>query len=92
MRRTGSTLLHEKGFPSDVIEKALNHTIGGVRGVYNKAQYSNQRQEMLQHWADYIDGLALNDANTMPKVGSIQPGNTLLRQSGYPWGQAELQV
>ena len=58
MRRTGSTLLHEKGFPSDVIEKSLNHTIGGVRGVYNKAQYSNQRQEMLQHWADYIDGLA----------------------------------
>jgi len=58
MRRTGSNLLHEKGFPSDVIEKALNHTIGGVRGVYNKAQYSNQRKEMLQHWADYIDGLA----------------------------------
>ena len=41
MRRTGSTLLHEKGFPSDVIEKALNHTIGGVRGVYNRAEYSD---------------------------------------------------
>lgn len=58
MRRTGSTLLHEKGFPSDVIEKALNHTIGGVRGVYNKAQYSDQRRNMLQFWGDYIEGLA----------------------------------
>jgi integrase len=58
MRRTGSTLLHEKGFSSDVIEKALNHTIGGVRGVYNRAQYSDQRRKMLQFWADYVEGLA----------------------------------
>jgi integrase len=57
MRRTGSTLLHKKGYPSDVIEKALNHTIGGVRGVYNRAQYSDQRRKMLQFWADYIEGL-----------------------------------
>jgi integrase len=58
MRRTGSTMLHEKGFPSDVIEKTLNHTIGGVRGGYNRAQYSDQRRKMLQFWADYVEGLA----------------------------------
>ena len=52
------SVLHEKGFPSDVIEKALNHTIAGVRGVYNKAQHAEQRQKMLQFWADYIEGLA----------------------------------
>jgi len=28
LRRTASTLLHEKGWPSDVVEKALNHTVG----------------------------------------------------------------
>ncbi len=39
LRRTASTLLHEKGWPSDVVEKALNHTIGGIRGVYNRAEY-----------------------------------------------------
>jgi hypothetical protein len=58
MRRTGSTLLHERGYSSDVIEKALNYTIGGVRGVYNRAQYSEPRREMLQFWADYVEGLA----------------------------------
>ncbi|MCT8357797.1 tyrosine-type recombinase/integrase [Xanthomonas citri pv. anacardii] len=57
LRRTASTLLHEQGWPSDVVEKALNHTIGGVRGVYNRAEYAEQRREMLQAWADYIDGL-----------------------------------
>jgi integrase len=54
LRRTGSTLLHEQGFSSDVIEKALNHTIGGIRGVYNKAEFADQRRRMLQAWGDYV--------------------------------------
>jgi integrase len=58
LRRTASTLLHENGFPADVIEKALNHTIGGVRGVYNRAEYAEQRRKMLQFWGDYIEELA----------------------------------
>ena len=57
LRRTASTLLHENGWASDVVEKALNHTIGGVRGVYNRAEYEPQRREMLQFWADYIEQL-----------------------------------
>lgn len=57
LRRTASTLLHENGWPSDVVEKALNHTIGGVRGVYNRAEYEPQRRQMLQFWADYIEQL-----------------------------------
>jgi integrase len=60
LRRTASTLLHENGWPSDVVEKALNHTIGGVRGVYNRAEYAPQRREMLQFWADYIERLLTN--------------------------------
>lgn len=58
LRRTALTLLHEQGWSSDVVEKALNHTIGGVRGVYNRAEYAEQRREMLQAWSDYIDRLA----------------------------------
>lgn len=57
LRRTASTLLHENGWASDVVEKALNHTVGGVRGVYNRAEYEPQRREMLQFWADYIEQL-----------------------------------
>jgi len=58
LRRTGATLLHENGFVADVVEKALNHTIGGVRGIYNRAEYADQRRRMLQFWGDYIEGLA----------------------------------
>ena len=40
-----------------MVEKALNHTIGGVRGVYNRAEYSGQRKEMLGFWGAYLEGL-----------------------------------
>lgn len=55
LRRTAATLLSEASYPPDVIEKALNHTIRGVRGVYNRAEYGEQRREMLQAWADMVD-------------------------------------
>lgn len=55
LRRTATTMLYELGYPSDVVEKALNHTIRGIRGVYNKAEYADQRRDMLQKWADETD-------------------------------------
>ena len=64
LRRTASTLLHENGWPSDVVEKALNHTIGGVRGVYNRAEYADQRRQMLQFLADFIEKL-MNEKNVI---------------------------
>ena len=56
LRRTGSTLLNELGFNRDWVEKCLAHEEGrSSRGVYNKAEYEQQRRHMLQEWADMID-------------------------------------
>lgn len=54
LRRTASTLLHEAGYNSDWIEKCLAHEQKGVRAVYNKAEYAEQRRRMLQDWADMV--------------------------------------
>lgn len=54
LRRTASTHLNEQGFNRDAIEKCLNHTIGGVRGVYNKAEYAEERIRMMQKWSDFV--------------------------------------
>lgn len=70
LRRTGSTRLHEMGFPSDVIEKTLNHTIGGIRGVYNRAEYANQRKQMLQCWADCLDEWLENKRASCAKLST----------------------
>ena len=55
LRRTASTQLHEAGFNTDWIEKCLAHEQKGVRAVYNKAEYREQRSAMMQDWADMID-------------------------------------
>ena len=58
LRRTASTLLHEAGYNTDWVEKCLAHEQKGVRAVYNKAEYAEQRRVMLQDWADMIDRFA----------------------------------
>jgi len=57
LRRTGATRLSEMGYSPDWIEKALNHKLRGVRGIYNRAEYGPQRRKMLQEWADSLDSL-----------------------------------
>jgi integrase len=61
LRRTGATRLSEMGYNADWIEKALNHKLRGIRGIYNRAEYGPQRREMLQAWADTLDALQSNE-------------------------------
>ncbi len=44
LRPTGSTLLHEAGYNTDWIKMCLAHEQKGVRAVYNKAEYAEQRR------------------------------------------------
>ena len=73
-RTTASTLLHEMGWKSEVIEMQLAHRDRNkIRGVYNKAQYLDERRDMMQKWADYLDGLK-DGARVIP----IRQGNNMV--------------
>ena len=61
-RRTASTHLHEMGMSSDAIEKALAHSIKGIKGVYNRAEYADERSKILQLWASFVEA-QINDGN-----------------------------
>jgi len=57
-RSMASTLLHEQGWKSDVIERQLAHRESNkVKAAYNHAQYLPERRKMMQSWADYLDAL-----------------------------------
>ncbi|MEC5217334.1 integrase [Actimicrobium sp. GrIS 1.19] len=65
LRRTGSTILNELGFNGDWIEKCLAHEDGrSSRGIYNKAEYAEQRRHMLQEWADMVDAWVAGESHT----------------------------
>lgn len=80
-RGMASTLLNrmrgkdsQRLWDADLIEQQLAHKDGSVRGRYNRAdspEAINQRREMLQQWADYLDSLRVG-AQVLPfkaKVG-----------------------
>ena len=64
LRRTFSTKMNEKppqgiGVAPYVVEKMLNHTLGGVMGIYNRAEYLDERRQALEAWLAWL--LALVD-------------------------------
>jgi integrase len=59
MRGTASTILNENGFNPDAIEiQQSRQDQNKVRASYNHAQYLDERRQMMQWWADYIDNLS----------------------------------
>lgn len=77
-RTLASTLLNEKGYPPDVIERQLAHAERDkIRDAYNRAEYRLERTKMMQEYADWLEGVA-HGSNT-----KILPMNDL--SSGGVW-------
>lgn len=65
-RSTASTILNETGFNPDAIERQLSHAEGNkVRAAYNRAEYMEERRNMMSWWANYIDEIR-SGANVIP--------------------------
>lgn len=50
-----STLAYENGWSSDVVERQLAHAKGGVRAAYDHSLLLDQRRDLMQWWADWLD-------------------------------------
>ena len=65
-------MLNEMGFRADVIERQLAHTERNkVRASYNRADYFDERRQMMQTWADFLD--AQTDGSNVA-VGKFDKG------------------
>jgi integrase len=69
-RSMASTLLHEMGWKSDVIERQLAHVEqNAIKGAYNRAEHLGERTKMMQAWADYLHSLA-NGGTVVPLLAT----------------------
>ena len=60
-RSMASTLLNEQGWHPDAIERQLAHQEPNeIRAAYNYARHLPERRRMMQAWADYLQGLKVN--------------------------------
>ena len=60
IRRTVVTGLANLGHPPHVCDKILNHvagTISGVAAVYQRAEFSAERQAALDEWGQWVSGI-----------------------------------
>ena len=72
-RAMARTILDEVlNFPLDWIEHQLAHAVRDPNGrAYNRTKHISQRQQMMQTWADYLDGLASGNNNVVPFRSSV---------------------
>ena len=57
-RATGSTILNERGFNPDAIERQLAHAERNkIRAAYHRSEYMDERRKMMDWWANYLDQL-----------------------------------
>jgi len=72
VRTMFSSSMNEQNFKADAIERQLAHKEkNAIRDAYNRAAYLPERIRMIQHWADYLDGLR-QGADIVPLHGHRQ--------------------
>jgi integrase len=58
VRATASTILQELGFKPDLIERQLAHAERNqTRAAHLRAEYLEERRQMMQTWGVYVEGL-----------------------------------
>jgi integrase len=68
-RSLASTLLNERGYNPDWIERQLAHQDEDrVRSAYNRAEYVLERKKMMQEYADLLDSLAKGTGKNVLKM------------------------
>jgi integrase len=66
IRRSVSTGLNNIGVMPHVAERILNHALGGVHSVYNKAQYTAEVRSAMQRWSRHIASITTGGERNSP--------------------------
>lgn len=67
LRRTVRSNLSKLGVSSDIAERILGHAIPGVRGIYDRHSYLDERRVALDRWAAHLAGIV------SPKPDNVLP-------------------
>jgi integrase len=63
-----STVANECGWNPDVIERQLAHKEQNeIRAAYHRSTYMQDREKLMQWWADYLDGRKAGNVVKMPQ-------------------------
>jgi integrase len=66
LRRTARSLLSRAGVNADIAERCLGHVIGGVRGIYDRHEYFEEKKRAFEALAGQIERIVNPKANVVP--------------------------
>ena len=69
LRRTARSLMSRAGASADVAERCLGHVIGGVRGIYDRHEYFEEKKRAFELLAGQIERIVNPQANVVPMRG-----------------------
>ena len=69
LRRTARSLMSRAGVQADHAERCLGHVIGGVRGVYDRHEYLEEKRLAFESLASLVDRIVDPQANVVPLRG-----------------------
>jgi integrase len=69
LRRTARTLMGRARVPTDHAERALGHVIGGVRGIYDKFEYLDEKAHAFTALVTLIERIL----NPLDNVAVLKP-------------------
>jgi integrase len=74
LRRTARSLLPRAGVDADIAERCLGHIIGGVRGVYDRYEYLDEKREAFEKLAKLIGAILAPPADNVVPLRSGTDG------------------
>ena len=72
LRRTARSLMSRAGVPTDHAERCLGHVIGGVRGVYDRHEYLEEKRQGFEALASLVERIVNPQANVVAIRGGQQ--------------------
>jgi len=69
LRRTARSLMSRAGVNADIAERCLGHVIGGVRGIYDRHEYFEEKRRAFEALAAQIERIINPQANVVPMRG-----------------------
>jgi integrase len=74
LRRTARSLMSRAGISSDHAERCLGHVIGGVRGVYDRHEFHEEKKRAYETLAAQVERIVNPRLNVVPlrAAGELQ--------------------
>jgi integrase len=72
LRRTARSLMSRAGVTTDIAERVLGHVLPGVRGVYDRHAYLDQKRSALEKLQGLLDQIFNPPAANVVKIGKAK--------------------